>query len=90
MRVKMIPTTYYALLMEYGTTDIPLLDFAKKRFGYDELVASRKAKDSAYPFPVFRLGGQKSPWLVNIKDAAEYIDMVSERARKEFNEVQRT
>lgn len=79
--------TYYALFMEYETTDIPLIDFALKRFGYDKLIAERKARESAYPFPCYRLGGQKSPWFISIEAAAKFIDDTQEQAKRNHERV---
>ena len=37
------------------------------------------------PCPAFRLGGQKSPWLISAADLAALIDQKRERAAQEFH-----
>ena len=36
--------------------------------------ANRKAAKGDLPFPVFRVGSAKSPWLVDVKHVAEYVE----------------
>ena len=36
--------------------------------------ANRKAAKGDLPFPVFRVGSAKSPWLVDIKHVADFIE----------------
>jgi len=42
--------------------------------------ARRRAPAKMLPCPAFRLGGQKSPWLVSAADLAELIDARREKA----------
>lgn len=74
-------STYFGLLAEFGEANIPLARVAPKYFGlsYDE--ARRRAPSKQLPCRVFRLGGQKSPWLVSATDLAELIDKQRERAK---------
>jgi hypothetical protein len=67
-------STFFGLFAEFGETNIPLQKVAPKYFGlsYDE--ARRRAPAKLLPCPAFRLGGQKSPWLVNATDLAQLID----------------
>lgn len=45
---------------------------------YDE--ARRRAPTKLLPCRTFRLGGQKSPWLISAADLAELIDVRREKA----------
>ena len=80
------PTTYFGLLIEYGTTEIPLIKIAPKLGINSPEVANRKAAKNELPFKVYRIGDNKRPWLVDIKDFAEYLNKVKEKAQREFNE----
>ena len=50
-------------------------------FGLSFEEARRRAPSKMLPCPAFRLGGQKSPWLVSVADLAELIDQRREKAR---------
>lgn len=82
------PNTYLALLIEFGTAHIPLAEFAKRYLDIDEEWANKQAKNNKLPFPVFRAGGQKSPWFIDIKELADYLDTLKARAKREFNDTQ--
>ena len=71
--------SYFALLAQFGTAEIPLSKVASEFFGLDENEAKRRAARQRLPIPAHRLNGQKSPWLVNAADLAQYID--DERAK---------
>ncbi len=60
---------------------IPLDKVAPKYFGLSPGEARRRAPAKVLPCRVFRLSGQKSPWLVSAADLAELIDRQRERAR---------
>lgn len=45
-------------------------------------IAARRAAAGELPFPVFKLGTNKSPWLVDIKYFAEYIEQCSIEAKQ--------
>ena len=79
-KVNTVNSTYFGLLAEFGEANIPLERVAPKYFGlsYDE--ARRRAPAKMLPCPAFRLGGQKSPWLVSAADLAELIDARREKA----------
>jgi hypothetical protein len=81
----MTPSTYFGLLAEFGTAHVPITELGKKYFGYSELVAKNNAATNKYPFPVFRIGvSNKSTWVADIADVANYIDKVKEKAKKEY------
>lgn len=47
--------------------------------------ANRKAAKQSLPFPVFRgEGSQKSTWLVNVTDVANWLDQCRETAVKDW------
>ena len=73
-------STYFGLLAEFGEANIPLERIAPKYFGLCFEEARRRAPAKMLPCPVFRLGGQKSPWLVSAADLAELIDSRREKA----------
>jgi hypothetical protein len=73
-------STYFGLLAEFGEANIPLARVAPKYFGLSPIEARRRAPGQRLPCPVFRLGGQKSPWLVSASDLAQAIDKERERA----------
>lgn len=75
-----VNSTYFGLLAEFGEANIPLARVAPKYFGLSFEEARRRAPAKLLPCRVFRLGGQKSPWLVSAADLAELIDRQRERA----------
>jgi len=75
-----VNSTYFGLLAEFGEANIPLERVAPKYFGLSYPEARRRAPTKNLPCPAFRLGGQKSPWLVSATDLAALIDVRRERA----------
>lgn len=67
-------STYFGLLAEFGEANIPLERVAPKYFGLSYEEARRRAPAKLLPCTAFRLGGQKSPWLVSVSDLAALID----------------
>jgi len=78
------PSTYFGLMAEFQKAHIPVTEVGAKYFGYDESKAKREAAAGSYPFPVFRLGSNKTIWMVAIEDLAAYLDKVKEKARAEY------
>ena len=76
-------STYFGLLAEFGEANIPLARVAPKYFGLSFAEARRRAPAKQLPCRVFRLGGQKSPWLISASYLAELIDKQRERANVE-------
>jgi hypothetical protein len=76
-------STYFGLLAEFGAANIPLDRVAPKYFGLSPAEAKRRAASKQLPCRVFRLGGQKSPWLVSVVDLAELIDQRMVQAKQE-------
>lgn len=75
-------------MSEFETADIPLERVAEKYLGLDRREAYSRAKAGTLPFPAYRAGSQKSPWLVRIMDLAEHLDVARERARQDWIKVQ--
>jgi len=69
-----VNSTYFGLLAEFGEANIPLARVAPKYFGLSYEEARLRAPTQMLPCRVFRLGGQKSPWLLSASDLAELID----------------
>lgn len=64
----------FLLLAEFETADIPLEKICEKYFGIGIAEAMRKARAQQLPVAVFRCGGQRSGWLVSVKELARYLD----------------
>ena len=75
-------STYFGLLAEFGEANIPLEKVALKYFGLGPAEAKRRASAHRLPVRVFRLAGQKSPWLVSAADLAELIDQKRTQAKR--------
>jgi hypothetical protein len=73
-------STFFGLLAEFGEANIPLERVAPKYFGLSSAEARRRAPAKLLPCRAFRLGGQKSPWLVSATDLAELIDARRQKA----------
>jgi len=79
----MTTTTVFLLLAEFGTGHIPL-ERCCHHFGMKPEEANRRATRQSLPVPVFRLGSQKSPWLVAADELASYIDGQRHEATKQW------
>jgi hypothetical protein len=77
---RFVNSTYFGLLAEFGEANIPLDRVAPKYFGLSAIEARRRAPTKLLPCKVFRLGGQKSPWLISALDLAELIDRQRQKA----------
>lgn len=72
------------LMMEFEAADVPLSVVAPKYLGMDERMWKRAASMQQLPFPVFRVGSQKSPWMVSVSELALYLDKREADARKDW------
>lgn len=79
--------TFFALMAEYQTAQIPVEKCAPL-FGMDPKEACRRASLQKLPVPAFRLGTQKSPWLIDAAKLAEYLDQVKARAAQDWQRLQ--
>lgn len=78
--------TYFGLLAEYGTAEIPL-ERCCGVFGLSDAEAKRRAALSDLPVPAYRAGSQKAPWLVSATDLAEYLDARKADARANWQKM---
>ena len=76
----------FLMACEYGSTTVPLSRCAEL-FGYSPDEAAKRAARAALPVPAFRCGSQKSPWLVNVEDLADYIESQRRQALQEWRRV---
>ena len=67
-------TTLTELKKEFGGTTAPLKEISVKYLGVSPRKACDMATTGTLPLPTFRLGSQKSPWLVEVADLAKLID----------------
>lgn len=78
--------TAFLLLAQYGKADVPLADIAGDYLGMTQKEASTRATRAALPFPAYRVGSNKSPWLVRVTDLAAYLDAEREKAARDWKE----
>lgn len=78
--------TFFALMAEYGTSHIPL-DKCARLFGLSYEEAAKRANRQALPVPVFRVGSQKSPWLVDAARLASHLDELKIQAEKDWRRI---
>lgn len=74
----------FLLMAEFNATDIPLEKVAQKYLGMDERQWKRAAALQQLPFPVFRAGSQKAPWMVSVNALAQYLDKREADAAKDW------
>lgn len=73
--------TYQGLLIAFGKPQVALEIIAKDFLPpMSDRTLKVRASNQQLPFPVFRTGSQKAPWLVDLRDMAEYIDSRREEA----------
>jgi hypothetical protein len=77
-------STFFALMAEYGTGDIPLEHCCEKYFGMSAKKACSKARLQQLPVPVYRGGSQKSMWLISTADLAHHIDTLKQSAKHDW------
>lgn len=80
-------STFFALMAEFNSAEIPLEDMCEKFFGLKSDMAKKRAAAQRLPIPAYRGGTQKSQWLVSAQDLANYIDEQRDKARKEWDQV---
>jgi len=80
-------STYFALMAEFNTGDIPLKVCCEKYFGLSIQKAGSRARAQQLPVPCFRGGSQKSEWLISIEDLAEWLEKMKEEARTDWNRI---
>ncbi len=78
--------TFFALMAEYGTAQIPV-ERCAHLFGFEPKEACRRAALQRLPVPTFRAGTQKSPWLVDAGRLAQYLDELKTKAQTEWEKM---
>ena len=81
--------TLFALLAIYGDVNIPLNQCCEEIFGLSPKKAGEAANRQGLPVPAYRLGSQRSPWFVDAKTLAEYIERKKAEALQEWLAVRR-
>lgn len=79
--------TFFALLAEYGTSNIPL-EKCSHIFGLAPEEAAKRANRQTLPVPAFRAGSQKSPWLLDATSLASYLDQLKVEAARDWSRIQ--
>lgn len=67
-------STYFGLLAEFGTAEIPLEHVCDKYFGLPKKTAYSRAAINKLPVPTYRAGSQKSGRLISAGNLARYLD----------------
>lgn len=78
--------TLFLVLAEYGTAQVPL-ERCAHQFGMTGAQAKDAAKRQALPVPAYRLGSQKSPWVVDAAALADHIRAKREAAEAEWKRI---
>ena len=68
------------LMEQFGA--VPLADVCQW-FGLSIDEAKKRAPTQQLPVPVFKLGSQKSPWMVYAQDVADYVKARHKEAKIE-------
>ncbi|PIF37756.1 pyocin activator protein PrtN [Delftia sp. 60] len=79
--------TFFALMAEYGTAHIPVEKCANL-FGMSPKKACELAGRQALPVPAFRIGSQKSPWLIDAQKLSDYLDRAKNKAQNDWDKMQ--
>lgn len=67
-------SSFFGLLAEFGSTQIPLARCCESYFGCSEDHANEKAAAGRLPVPAFKLGSKKSGWFIHARDLAAHVD----------------
>lgn len=76
----------FLLMGLFGAADVTLSQVVELYFPHlSEREWKRKAALQQFPFPVFRAEkSQKSPWMVSLKELADYLDRQEAEAAKDW------
>ena len=82
--------TLMLLMMEHEKAVVPLKDIHAQYFGIDTLAkANQRARAHELPVPAFRLGSNKSDWLVRLEDLAFHIDKEANEQKQIWEDMKR-
>jgi hypothetical protein len=76
--------TFYGLMAEFETAEIPLEKVCLKYFNLDIKTAAERAGRAKLPVPAYRAGTQKSQWLVSAHALAEHLDERKKEAESDW------
>lgn len=76
--------TVFLLIAEFETSQIELSKLCEKYLGMDIRKASTLAANRKLPVPAYRIGSQRSAWIIHADDLARLIDSRRENAKKEW------
>ena len=76
----------FLVLAEFGTTQIPV-ERCASHFGMTGNEAKAAARRQALPVPCYRLGSQKSPWVVDASVLAAHIAERKRQAEQEWRRI---
>jgi len=79
-------STYFGLLAEFNTAEIPLKLVCDKYLGLSNKMAHERAAMNKLPLPTYRGGSQKSTRLVSAEVLADHIDSCKLKAQQEWNQ----
>lgn len=79
--------THFALLAKFGDVNIPLEKVCKDFFGMEPKKANERACLQDLPVPAYKLGGQRSPWLIDAQKLADYIDLKKKEAENDWQKM---
>ena len=82
-------STFFSLMAEFGTGDIPLTKCCENYFGLSHRKANSRARHQELPIPAYRGGSQKSMWLVSAVDLASHIDDLKQKAKHDWERMQK-
>ncbi|WP_312839794.1 pyocin activator PrtN family protein [Delftia tsuruhatensis] len=80
--------TFFALMAEYGTAHIPV-EKCSDLFGMSPKKACELAGRQGLPVPTFRIGSQKSPWLIDAVKLAAHLDLAKKNAAADWELLQK-
>ena len=80
-------STFFALMAEFETGEIPLDEMCAKFFGLSISEAKKRASLSTLPVPAYHGGSNKSPWLVSTAELALHLDDQKEAAKKDWRKM---
>lgn len=81
-------STYFSLIAEFNTAQIPLEDVCEKYFNMGHALAKRQAAKQALPVAAVKLRpGQKTKYFIMAEDLSLLIDTQKELAQKEWKSV---
>jgi hypothetical protein len=75
--------TYFGLLAQFGAAEIPL-EQCCALIGLTPDEAKRRASRAQLPFPCYRAGSQKAPWMVDAAVLAKYLDEQKAKGKDEW------